>query len=206
MNPAAFEQTLCRVPGIEAARVVMSAGSPSEVHVIAVPSKPAKQVVRDVQSVALAAFGTAVDRRIISVVQMDESALAGGDRPAVGDIAEEVDGSRMTMTVTLTWHDLRLVGSATGPAAVATRLKLVADATVRSLEQALDADAAFAVQAAETASVGIFVVAVAVVVIVVGGAERHVVGSALVDGDPGRAMVRAVLDALNRQVPTLKRS
>jgi hypothetical protein len=37
------------------------------------------------------------------------------------------------------------------------------------------------------------------------GAERLMVGSALVDGESSRAVVRAVLDALNRHIPELRR-
>jgi hypothetical protein len=71
------------------------------VHVLARPGKPAKQLVRDVQSVAMAAFDLDIDRRIISVVQIDGGDLSTGDRPIVDDVAEEIDGSRMKITVTL---------------------------------------------------------------------------------------------------------
>jgi len=184
----------------------MNGSAPAEVHVLTSPGKAPKQVVRDVQSVAMAGFSSQIDRRIVSVVQVDPGDLGGGDRPAVDDVAEEIDGSRMTITVTLTWHDERLVGRATGPAASTTRLRLVAEATLASLEQALDSNAAFAVASVDTPQIGAHRVAVAVVVIVANGEERVVSGSALVGPDPSKAMVRAVLDGLNRQVPQLKRS
>jgi hypothetical protein len=205
MEASALEAAIMRIPGVEATRVVLSSGHPTEVHVLTVPGKPPKQVVRDVQSVALARFGTQLDRRIVSVVQMDAESIGGSDRPMVEDIAETIDGSRMTVSVTLAWQDRHLVGSVTGPAASSTRLKLIADATLAALEQALDQEVAFAVSAVDTPTVGGSKVAVAVVVIVAGGAERTVCGSALAGSDPARSMVRAVLDALNRQVPTLRR-
>ncbi|MDH4116291.1 MAG: hypothetical protein OEX04_04130 [Acidimicrobiia bacterium] len=206
MDASALEHALRRIPGIEAVRVVMNGSAPAEVHVLTSPGKAPKQVVRDVQSVAMAGFSSQIDRRIVSVVQVDPGDLGGGDRPAVDDVAEEIDGSRMTITVTLTWHDERLVGRATGPAASTTRLRLVAEATLASLEQALDSNAAFAVASVDTPQIGAHRVAVAVVVIVANGEERVVSGSALVGPDPSKAMVRAVLDGLNRQVPQLKRS
>jgi hypothetical protein len=205
MDASALEAAIKRIPGVEATRVVLNSGHPIEVHVLTVPGKAPKQVVRDVQSVALARFGTQLDRRIVSVVQMDAESIGGSDRPMVEDVAESIDGSRMTVSVTLSWQDQHLVGTATGPAATSTRLKLIADATLAALEQALDRDVAFAVAAVDTPLVGGNHVAVAIVVIVAAGAERLVVGSALVGPDPARSMVRAVLDALNRQVPTLRR-
>lgn len=206
MDASALEQALRRIPGVEAARVVMNGAAPSEVHVITLPTKPPKQVVRDVQSVALASLGIQLDRRIVSVVQVDQHDLTTGDRPIVEDIGEEITGSRMTMTVTLSWHDEQLIGKAQGPAAAATRLRLVADATLSALELALSDEAAFAIAAVDTPQVGGHSVAVAIVVIVAGGVERLVSGSAIIAGDAAKATVKAVLDALNRQVPHLRRT
>ena len=205
MDIVSLEATISRLPGVENARIVTEGKSIREVHVLALPGKPPKQVVRDVQSVAMAAFDVDIDRRVISVVQIEAGDLATGDRPVVEDVAEEIDGSRMRITVTLVWHDEKLTGTARGPAASTTRLRLVADATLVALEQALDQRAAFAVSAVAIHRVGAVDVAIAQVVLVVGGKERMMVGSALVGPDPSQAMVRAVLDAVNRQVPALRR-
>src|SRR5206468_9370077 len=69
---ADVERELCRIPEVTAARIVVNGdGRASEVHVLASPEKHAKQVVRDIQSVAMASFGLALDRRVISVVQLE---------------------------------------------------------------------------------------------------------------------------------------
>jgi hypothetical protein len=68
----ALERELCRLSDVTAARIVLDpTGRPVEVHVLASPNKGAKQIVRDIQSVAVAAFGIELDRRIISVVQFE---------------------------------------------------------------------------------------------------------------------------------------
>ncbi len=78
-----LEKELCRLPEISAARVVTDEGGrPTEVHILADTTKHAKQVVRDVQSVALASFGIELDRRIVSVVQLGTSAER--ERPSRG--------------------------------------------------------------------------------------------------------------------------
>ena len=54
-----LERELCRLPEISAARVVTDdTGRPTEVHILADTAKHAKQVVRDVQSVARASGGS----------------------------------------------------------------------------------------------------------------------------------------------------
>lgn len=204
MDGAKLETAVRRLPGVEAARVVMSGREPVEVHVLAGPGKTAKQIVRDVQSLAQAVFGASIDRRIVSVVQLDDPEL-GGHRPAIEDVSERIDGSHMEVSVNLSWQEHHLVGRANGPAAATTRLRLVAEATVAALAQALSENAAFAVAAVDTPKVGMREVAIAQVVIVSDGEERLMVGSALVNGDASRAMVRAVLDALNRHIPGLRR-
>jgi len=71
---AVVERELCRIPEVRAARIVADdEGNPVEVHVLAAPGKTPKQVVRDVQSVALAANGLDLDHRIVSVVQLDDT-------------------------------------------------------------------------------------------------------------------------------------
>lgn len=72
-----LEDALSRIHSVRATSVVTLAdGQPSEIHVLATPGKHAKQVVRDVQSLAMAQFGLDVDHRIISVVQLDDESLA----------------------------------------------------------------------------------------------------------------------------------
>lgn len=75
-----LEEALRQVPGIRAVSVVTGPDSvPTEIHIVASRSKGAKQVVRDVQSLALAAHGIDIDHRIVSVVQFDD----GDNVPAV---------------------------------------------------------------------------------------------------------------------------
>jgi len=89
---ANLEHELCRIPEVTAARIVMNdEGRPAEVHILASPDKHAKQVVRDIQSVAMASFGLDLDRRLISVVQLEgEKANGNDDRRADG--IDGIDG------------------------------------------------------------------------------------------------------------------
>ena len=74
-----LEDAIRQLTGVRAASVVTDGqANPTEVHVLASPGKPAKQLVRDVQSLAMAQFGIDIDHRIVSVVQIeDETADAG---------------------------------------------------------------------------------------------------------------------------------
>jgi hypothetical protein len=205
MNLSTLQAKLARLEGVEAVKVVGTETRLDEIHVLARRGKPAKQIVRDVQSLAAAVFGIDIDRRIVSVVQLSDGDMSTAERPVIVDISETTDGSRSSVRVTLEWHDNSLVGETTGAAATATRNRLVAEATLAALTQALQPDASFGVASVDVPTLGARRVAVAQVVLVTNKSERLMVGSSLVDDDEPRAVVRAVLDALNRVVPDLRR-
>jgi hypothetical protein len=205
VNLRDFEEKVRRLPGVEAARVVTEGGAVTEVHVLTGMGKAAKQVVRDVQSLAQAVFGLAIDRRVVSVVQLPDPDLAQGDRPVIVDVSEQMDGNHTRVVVTLGWQGDTLVGEVGGAAAHTTRNRLVAEATIEALQQALQDTTAIGVAAVDLPILGSRSVAIAQIVMVTEGAERLMVGSALVDGESSRAVVRAVLDALNRHIPELRR-
>ncbi|MDH3539997.1 MAG: hypothetical protein OEP52_08390 [Acidimicrobiia bacterium] len=205
MRYAELEETLCRLATVDAVRVVADNGAIAEVHVLASPGKPPKQVVRDVQSLAMASFGIAIDRRVVSVVQIENEELGRSDRPAIVDIIERPDGAKTHVEVTLAWKNELFVGDGTGPIGPTSRLRIVAEAALSAMEQAIGEDLALALAALETPTIGTRAVAISQVVMVSGGEERLLVGSALVGPDPTQSAVRATLDAVNRIVPQLKR-
>jgi hypothetical protein len=68
-----LEESIRQIPGVRAVSVVTDGrAQPTEVHVLAAPGKPAKQIVRDVQSLAMAQFDIDLDHRIVSVVQIED--------------------------------------------------------------------------------------------------------------------------------------
>ena len=88
-----LEQSLRQLPGVRAASVVTGPDRvPTEVHVLAAPGKAAKQVVRDVQSLALARYDIDIDHRIVSVVQIGEEEVNGYARHDVVDDAQDAGG------------------------------------------------------------------------------------------------------------------
>ena len=143
LDVQAIENEITRLPEIVACRIVADPlGRPLEVHVLAHPGKHPKQVVRDIQSVALASFGVEIDRRIVSVVQLGptgvdaaETATAPLARVSIGAIQSQLEGKRATIRVGLTSGSVEATGFAEGSIAAATRLRLVATATLDALRQ-----------------------------------------------------------------------
>ena len=152
------------------------------------------------QTLALARFGIDLDRRVISVVQIGPDLIKPeDDRPAIIGVHEIPEGTRTTVAVTLRWHNEEYVGTATGPAAPAARLRLVGEAALRASESIIAVDA-LALDAIGAPNVGMRPVTIAVVVSTGARGEEVSVGSALGTGDDSEAAVRAVLDAVNRRI------
>jgi len=204
MDVVDLQEKISRIDGVEAARVVAANGHVDEIHVLARRNKPAKQLVRDVQSLSAALFGLDIDRRVVSVVQLADADLDVGIRPALVDVSENLEGSRAEVTVTLRWDDSLLIGKSSGAAASSMRARQVAEATLEAVKQAIHTAAAVAISSMDVPTLGSRQVAVAQVVLVTESAERTLIGSAFVEEDVTKAVVRAVLDALNRLLPDLK--
>jgi hypothetical protein len=218
----AVETELCRLPDLSAARIVTdNGGRPVEVHVLALPGKAPKQIVRDVQSVAMASFGLELDRRIISVVQIggddvaddvaevddEESDRARESfRPRIAAINIEVAGLRAHVRVTLAYNTEERVGSAEGTIAAASRPRLVAAATLDAIRQLVPAAECLDLDSAQIVRVGPHDVAIVALVLVVPSAEQIVSGSVIVhpNQDPSDAVVRAVLNATNRKLSRVR--
>jgi len=206
------ETEFCRLPDVVAARIVPdNRGRPVEIHVLAHTGKHPKQVVRDVQSVALASFGLEVDRRIVSVVQLGPN----GSEPAATDAPTPVErlqiaaietsssGMRASIRVTLAYGDTEATGFAEGTIAAATRPRLVASATLDALRQLEPKAERLDVAGAELTSVGGADLAVITLTVVEPPLERQLTGSAVVHHLADDAVVRSVLDAVNRRLPYL---
>lgn len=204
MDVVALQEKIGRIDGVEAARVVAGNGHIEEIHVLARRNKAPKQLVRDVQSLSQALFGEDIDRRIVSIVQLSDGDLDGGLRPALVDISETLDGSHAEIVVKLRWKDTIFSGTSGGAASTATRARQIAEATIDAVRQGIHPNAALAVSSMDIPVLGTRQVAVAQIVLVTDATERMLIGCAFVEDEETRAVVRAVLDALNRLLPDLR--
>jgi hypothetical protein len=200
-----LEQELRRIPGVNAVRIVLNdSGDPVEVHVLAGAGKAPKQVVRDVQTVAQAVFGLDLDRRIVSVVQMDGTLVTSEDAPnrvMVEGISKSRTGHRMTAEVTLRKGIDLATGSAEGAAASTTTLSLIVRAALSALSKLEPAADQLELESVAMQKVGERNFVVVSLVLLQPPYEELLLGAAAVRvaGDEDAA-ARAVLDATNRRL------
>ena len=210
-----LEEELCRLGGVLAVRVVGDRiGRPIEVHVLADNSKPAKQTVRDVRSVAQTVFGLELDHRIVSVAQFDTNDDRGSRAHAIrcatkhacasGACGSTVKACAQRRRSCSPAGEQEQSGYAEGSVAAIGRPQLVAAAALDALRQLEPAADAVHLSAAEVTRVGGNRIAVVTVVWVEPPLELPMSGSAVVRRDRDDAIARALLDAVNRRLSRLE--
>ena len=220
-----LERAISDIAGVRAARIVASEdGRIDEIHILGLPGKSPKQLVRDIESALMAGFGIAVDRRKISIAQLGlaaapavpdvdepqpveeppaepvETASAGGTRIRIGKVSTEIDSMRMTVRIQLLSDESEAFGDASGPVGAKIYPRLVAEATLRAVEQLVDVPAGFAIEDCILAGLGGRQVAVCSIATSTQYGEQALSGSAILRHTAESAAVRATLDALNRRI------
>jgi hypothetical protein len=164
--------------------------------------------VRDVQSLALAQHGIEIDHRIVSVVQLADEDVAeaqstvaspAASRPVITAIFLRTTATDTEAGVTVSHDGQVFEGKAAGPPGFGHRSRIVASAALRALDDLLGTPAE--VESVVVGPVGGRNVAVCVITVAeprVG--ELVLSGSAPVREDDVAAVVRSVLDAVNRRI------
>ena len=90
-----------------------------EIHILSDLSKSPKQLVRDIQSAIMAAFGLDIDYRLISVAQVNNNMMmtpqSAEPRLLIRKITISLDSSNLETTVVLSLGDKAFEGVSRGP-------------------------------------------------------------------------------------------
>jgi hypothetical protein len=207
-----FEQELSKINGVRNVKVV-GGGRPSEIHVIAGSTRSPKQIVRDVQSLAVAGFGVSIDHRIVSVVQIDEesdSPVLSSDgvrvpspgRPLLESVRSNVEGDKRSIQVILRWpEDVRTEGWAKSGTSRELQARAAMEATIEALVPGLRGRSIrIEVEHAILQALGRDEAVVVRATVYEGDEVTPVTGAVLVEDEVAPAGVKALLHAINRKL------
>ncbi|MEW6523157.1 MAG: hypothetical protein AB1445_06220 [Bacillota bacterium] len=206
-----IEHLLGQLAGVLSARIVVNDwGAIEEIHILASTERAPKQVVRDVESTLAARWGMNVDHKKISVAQVTGSSLPVLPlRVKLLGVKLAMDGrlGKAEAIVTLGRADDDAViyeGKSQGNGSRAGMLRVVAEATLSALNQALEPSSAFVLEEAATVDLSHRELVVVTLVLVSPRRNEEVlVGAVAVKGELAKAVVKAVLDAANRRLAKL---
>jgi len=197
---AEWQTLITGLQGVYAAHVVFSdLQEPLEIHVLADKERSTKSLVRDVQSALSARFGVEIDYRIISIAQTASRMLdERGCRLVYDGVSVHATPSAVEVTVTLRRNGECYTGGANGTALQFSRLRCVAQATLEAVEACLGGTPQFELAHAEIIRLGERLIAVAQIYSVADAVP--LVGCVFAEANADAAVVKSVLDAVNRKI------
>ena len=205
IEAAQIEELLSQVRGVIAVRVVLEEGGQiDELHIVGSPGRSAKQMVRDIESLLFVRGGVRVDHRKISLVQIAESAIQPAQvRVRLLDISHTT-GDQATVTVVLGMDEQRVQGvGRSRPDRDDQSEQLAGYATIHALDQLIGARGQFRLENLERQQFGQLNVFLTHLSLTTDDGIETLLGISVVRDDDPAAVVRAILDAVNRRLQRL---
>ena len=182
-------------------------GAIEVIHVTARPGRQPKQIARDIESILSAEENIRVDHRKISIAMYGEGKVSAAeatlDRVVVAGMSLHQSGAAFEAEVTLGSSDLSATGQAAGSNTRGESRRIIAQATLDAITKLTTQDPRFSLGELEERDLGSRRILLVCVNQIDGREERSLLGCCEVGNEPGRAVIYAVLDAVNRVVSTL---
>jgi len=192
-----------------------------ELHILTTSKRPAKQIVRDVQTLLLTRFNRPINHKVVSVAYTDPepsgpqiaplpaeavtpAPAAAEERVRFAGVNLYVSGARTQAQVELRWKSIQRMGSAAGFSTREGAHRLIAEATIAALQEYLEDELALSVDQVDVRRVGGQEVVVVSLALVSHRQSKALVGSCTVEQDAQQAVALATLAALNRVLGGLR--
>jgi hypothetical protein len=198
-----LQQSLQRIEGVSSARVVLNHhGEITDIHLVGLPSRKAKQIVRDVESLIHAQFDMPVDYRCISLVQLGGESATGTRQRVRFVSARPHPNDPHCVQVVLSCDQHHYEGiAALNAGEQEQRAPAVANATLCALQGLVANSVKLRTQEARIITSSEQNVSLTVVEVSTLRGNECLSGTALVNDNEFEAVARATLDALNRRLP-----
>ncbi len=195
-----FQEMINKINGVISTKIIHQDNNIQELHILANTLRSPKQIVRDIESILLTSFNYRIDRKVISIAQIETEDNDPIKRIKFGGISLDVQGNMLECKVKLLYEEQEFFVTQVGIKTSANRKKIVAKATIDAVEKILGQTFIFDVQdVISTTNRDITFISV-LVNMVINESEETMVGSAIVKNDINEAIAKATLAAINRRV------
>ena len=200
MDFSVFQDVISKIDGILNVKIIQENDTIKEIHILANKLRSPKQIVRDIESSLIASYDYRVDRRVISIAQIQTDEIKPISRIRYEGISVGTNGTAAQCTVKLSYEDSEFEITLTGIKTIANSRKMVAEAAVKVVEKIIGQALIFDVQDVFVSSNRDVPFVSVIVNMITSNHEESMVGSVVVKNDINEAIVKAVLDAVNRRV------
>lgn len=200
MDINVFEEMINKINGVISTKIIHQDNDIQEMHILANSLRAPKQIVRDIESILLTSFDYRIDRKVISIAQIETDDCDPIKRIKFGGISLDVQANMVECKVKLLYEEEEFFVTQVGIKTAANRKKIVAKATIDAVEKILGQAFIFDVQdVISTTNRDITFISV-LVNMVINESEETMVGSAIVRNDVNETIAKATLAAINRRV------
>jgi hypothetical protein len=200
MDYLVFQDMIGKLDGVINVKVIYDDNEIKEVHILSNSSRSPKQIVRDIESSLLAAYDFRIDRKVISIAQIDIYNREQVRRAKFNGASIRTEGNALECSVKLLYNGEEYCDAVIGVKTAANRRKIVADATVKTVEKILGQAYLFSIEDVIVNTSRDITFVTVLVGIVINESEETMVGSAIVKDDIDESIAKATLDAVNRRI------
>lgn len=204
MNFTEFQGVINKINGIISSKINVENDILNEIHILANNSRAPKQIVRDIESSILASFDYRIDRKIISIAQIQTDDNDSNRRIKYSGISLNSYDSKIECCVRLLHEEVEYFDTQIGIKTISNRKKIVAETTVKVIEKIIGKPSLFEIQDVMVFSKNEVNFVTVLVNIICNDTEDTLVGSVIIGSDTNEAIAKATLDAVNRRVEFIK--
>lgn len=200
MDILVIQETINKIDGVINTKVVSENDIIQEVHILANNLRAPKQIVRDIESSLLASFDYRIDRKVISIAQIQTDEIKSIKRIKYDGISMNTSGNIIECRVNLIHEEQEFSAQET---AIKTRdnvKRVVAASTIKAVEGIIGQALLFDIQDVLVNNSRDITIVSVLVNMVIGEREEVMVGSSIVKNDINESIAKATLDAINRRV------
>lgn len=196
-----MEKDIERIESVLSCRFVRDNGEIKEIHIVSNGTRSPKQISRDIQSVLIATYDLNVDYKKISIAELPGVDIEKKeDRLKIHRILFEDNGKKATVMVNLSDEAQVYGATITGINTNRNIDRMLVKAVLECVEKAQGSEDRFILDDVKSVNLSSDGVIVVVLVYIVDEVEKYLCGSSLIENDHKKAVVKATLDALNRNI------
>jgi hypothetical protein len=204
MNFTEFQSVIGKINGVISCKISEDNNALTEIHILANNTRSPKQIARDVESSILASFDYRIDRKIISIAQIQSEDTSISRRIKFSGISLNSYDSSLECCVKLLHDEDEYSFTQLGIKTISNRKKIVADTTIKVVEKIIGKPATFEIQDVMVFSKNEVNFVTVLVNIILNDSEETLVGSVMIGSDTNEAIVKATLSAINRRIEIIK--
>lgn len=200
MEISDIKEMISKIDGVLNVKIVHEASELQEVHILANNLRAPKQIVRDIESSLLAAYDYKIDRKIISIAQIDAGENENIRRVIYQGTKFLAEGNNISCEVMLNYAGEDYSAEKSALKTNTNRKNIVAKAAVSAIEKIYEQPDLFDIQDVLVNSSRDINFVVVIVNMVLNSKEESIIGSAIIKNDINEAIAKATLDAVNRRI------